>query len=106
MCRSKVPERTRVPETEMVQERKSRGRVQETTSRLALSWCVCERVRLWDNSNARFRIPFSRLLRSSVQGGPDVIRKEAWPYRTISGVRLCWELEESKEPKGPNVKGP
>ena len=25
--------------------------------------------------------------------------KEAWPfYRTISGVRLCWELEE---PKGP-----
>jgi len=32
--------------------------------------------------------------------GPDVIRKEAWSfYRTISGVRLCWELEE---PKGPN----
>jgi len=30
-------------------------------------------------------------------GGPDVIRKEAWPlYRTISGVRLCWELEEPK----------
>jgi len=37
----------------------------------------------------------------SVQGGLDVIRKEAWPfYRTISGVRLCWELEE---PKGPKV---
>ena len=34
-------------------------------------------------------------------GGPDVIRKEAWPfYRTISGVRLCWELEE---PAGPNI---
>ena len=34
-------------------------------------------------------------------GGPDVIRKEAWPfYRTISGVRLCWELEEPKGPKG------
>ena len=34
-------------------------------------------------------------------GGPDVIRKEAWSlYRTISGVRLCWELEESKGPKG------
>ena len=33
-------------------------------------------------------------------GGLDVIRKEAWPfYRTISGVRLCWELEK---PKGPN----
>jgi len=29
-----------------------------------------------------------------------VIRKEAWPfYRTISGVRLCWELEEPKGPK-------
>ena len=34
-------------------------------------------------------------------GGLDVIRKEAWPfYRTISGVRLCWELEEPKGPKG------
>ena len=32
--------------------------------------------------------------------GLDVIRKEAWPfYRTISGVRLCWELEEPKGPK-------
>jgi hypothetical protein len=30
-----------------------------------------------------------------------VIRKEARSfYRTISGVRLCWELEE---PKGPNT---
>ena len=27
-------------------------------------------------------------------GGPDMTRKEAWSfYRTISGVRLCWELE-------------
>ena len=34
-------------------------------------------------------------------GGLDVIRKEAWPfYRTISGVRLCWELEEPKGPEG------
>ena len=32
---------------------------------------------------------------------PDVIRKEAWPfYRTISGVRLCWELEKPEGPKG------
>ena len=31
----------------------------------------------------------------------DVIRKEAWSfYRTSSGVRLCWELEEPKGPKG------
>ena len=34
-------------------------------------------------------------------GGLDVIRKEAWPfYRTSSGVRLWWELEEPKGPKG------
>ena len=31
----------------------------------------------------------------------DVIRKEALSfYRTISGVRLCWKLEEPKGPKG------
>ena len=36
-----------------------------------------------------------------VAGWPDVIRKKAWPFcRTISGVRLCWELEEPKGPKG------
>jgi hypothetical protein len=34
-------------------------------------------------------------------GGLDAIRKEAWPsYRTSSVVRLCWELEEPKGPKG------
>ena len=34
------------------------------------------------------------------KGGLDAIRKEAWPfYRTISGVRLCWELEEPQGPK-------
>ena len=34
-------------------------------------------------------------------GGPGVIRKEAWSfYRTISGVRLCWQLEEPEGPKG------
>ena len=43
----------------------------------------------------------SRLPRSSVQGGFDVIRNDAWPfYRTISGVCLCWELEEPKGPQG------
>jgi len=57
---------------------------------------------LWPNSH-----PFEdTLLAGSAAilctGGLDVIRKEAWPfYRTISGVRLCWELEE---PKGPNGK--
>ena len=30
-----------------------------------------------------------------------MIRKEAWPfYITSSGLRLCWELEEPKGPKG------
>ena len=38
---------------------------------------------------------------ASVQGGRYVIRKEAWSfYRTSSGVRLCWELEKPKGPKG------
>ena len=33
-------------------------------------------------------------------GGLDVIRTEAWlVYRTSSGVRLCWELEERQGPK-------
>ena len=33
--------------------------------------------------------------------GPDVIRKGAWSFfKSISGVRLCWELEEPKGPKG------
>ena len=36
---------------------------------------------------------FDQSGRSYVQGGPNVIRKEAWPfYKTISGLRLCWEL--------------
>ena len=31
-----------------------------------------------------------------------MIKKEVWPfYRTISSVRLCWELEEPKGPEGP-----
>ena len=34
-------------------------------------------------------------------GGLAVIPKEAWPfYRTISGVRLCWEVEQPEGPKG------
>ena len=42
--------------------------------------------------------------RASAPGGLNVIRKEAWPfYRTISGVRLCWELEEPEGPKGHHV---
>jgi len=36
-------------------------------------------------------------------GGLDSIRKDAWPfYRTISGARLYWVLEEPKGPKGPS----
>ena len=42
-----------------------------------------------------------RSMLADITGGADVIRKEAWPfYRTISGVRLCWELENPKGPKG------
>ena len=36
-------------------------------------------------------------------GGPDMIRREAWPfYRSIFGVRLCWELEEPQAPTKSN----
>ena len=46
-----------------------------------------------------------RHTRTVLTGGPDVIRKEAWPfYRTIPGVRLCWELEEPKGPDGSPKK--
>ena len=39
-------------------------------------------------------------------GGLDVLRKEAWPfYRTISGVRLYWVLEQPKGPKGQPPPG-
>ena len=44
---------------------------------------------------------FPVLPRSSVQGGLDVNQKEAWSfYRAISGVRLCWELENPQEQGG------
>ena len=37
-------------------------------------------------------------------GGADVIRKEAWHfYRIISGVRLCWELEEPQVPDSGSI---
>ena len=37
-------------------------------------------------------------------GLTDVIRKEAWSFhRTISGVRLCWVLEESEGLEGFGV---
>ena len=39
-----------------------------------------------------------------VQGG---LISEAWPfYRTSSCVRLCWELEEPKGPKGRQINAP
>ena len=39
------------------------------------------------------------------RGGLNVIRKEAWLFcRTSSGVRLCWELEEPKGPKGNAIQ--
>ena len=45
--------------------------------------------------------PEAGLYDPSRTGGPDVIRKEACSfYRTSSGVRLCWELQELEGPKG------
>ena len=49
-----------------------------------------------------FRVWFCPVQRIAAEPhGLGVIRKEAWPfYRTISAVRLCWEFEEPKGPKG------
>ena len=48
------------------------------------STCAAERVS--SAEEARAKMPSS---------------KEAWPfYKAISGVRLCWELEEPKGPQG------
>ena len=61
---------------------------------------------IWPNSH-----PFEdTLLAGSAAilctGGLDVIRKEAWPfYRAISGVRLCWELEQPKGPEAEEAEG-
>ena len=45
-------------------------------------------------------------VRDFTQGCINVIRREAWSYyRTISGVRLCWVLEEPQGPKGPIPRG-
>ena len=44
------------------------------------------------------------LPRSSAPWGLNVVPKEAWLFcRTSSGVRLCWELEEPKGPKGSGL---
>ena len=64
------------------------------------SWCVRHEP-LWPNSH-----PFEDTFSASSAAilctwGLVVIRKEAWPfYKTISGVRLYWVLEEPKGPKG------
>jgi hypothetical protein len=59
----------------------------------------------------KFRCPLGNLKNlkdlKDLQGGLDAIRKEAWPfYRTSSGVRLCWDLEEPKGPKGLTIDHP
>jgi len=51
-----------------------------------------------DRERERYR---ERKRERDVKGGLDVSRKEAWSFcRKQSGVRLCWELEEPKGPKG------
>ena len=65
---------------------------------------VCVSAFLFRITHSRLRIPFSRLAGSAAFfciGGLDVIQKEAWPfYKTSSGVRLSWELEEPQGRKG------
>jgi len=63
---------------------------------------VCVRYELlWPNSHPFEDALFAGSAATLCTGGLDVIRKEAWPFlKTISGVRLCWELEE---PEGPKV---
>ena len=55
-------------------------------------------VKIWD---ARTGAEVSNHGRCNfVKRGLDVIQKEAWLfYRTSSGVRLCWELEEPLSPE-------
>ena len=65
------------------------------------SWCVYVHNPSWNAVTYPIEVSAAILC----TGGLDVIRKEAWPfYRTSSGVRLCWELEEPKGPKrGANL---
>ena len=75
---------------------------QESRESRLLSSQVISPGHLWRQVElTKWRIPFSRLPRSSAPGGLNVIQKEAWlSCRTSSGVRLYWELEE---PEGPRV---
>ena len=51
------------------------------------------------------QVPLSLGIRSCVQGGYHVIRKEAGPLcRTSSSVRLWWEFKEPKGPKGKSLR--
>ena len=80
------------------------------------------RVKLWVDPRELFGDLPASLYRGDAQGGACLsrpayqcsnpaparsrtqrpcFRKQAWPfYRTISGVRLCWELEEPTGPEG------
>ena len=61
---------------------------------------------LWNDSHPFEYYPVAGSAAILCTREPDVIRKEAWPfYRTSSGVRICWELEESKGPEGDNSGG-
>ena len=73
-----------------------KARAKPTCFSCSILVCVRACTSLVSDSNARLWIPLSRFLpRYSVQGGPDMIRKEAWSsYRTVPCVRLCWDVEE------------
>ena len=93
-----VPEVSEIPE--VLEAGASVMAVNPTSSLLLLSVYVRARSSL-EPSHARCGYPLAGASAILCTGGPGVIRMEAWPfYRTISGVRLCWELEEPKGPKG------
>ena len=81
----------------------------------ALTWYLANwvppnmaRDNSWSHAFSSFQRPCLSVNEDvGLPGVPDVIRKEACPfYRTSSGVRLCWELEEPKGPKGRSVTSP
>ena len=63
----------------------------------------CSGTERADTDNPVYGTEIKQNQRRLCRGWPDGIRKEAWSFcRTISGVRLCWELEE---PQGPQARG-
>jgi len=72
----------------------------QTTNGLAIFYCRIAKTR------CRAPTTLEGTKHNSFSGGLDVIRKEVWPfYRTSSGVRLCWEVEDPEGPQGLGISG-